>query len=639
VNGDKPLKVSVPIILVAIMMLFLACSSDGDSVSVDDSTETSSSSSHVRQFESSSSRNHNLTSSSSNENGMNDDFEKKLKTSSSSKLTETSSSYIPKTQDEYYALYDDDSLNIVVCGNLAFEIKGSNCYRYAKCVVEKTGEGYKYCSSWTGNGCPADAFYSSACVNATCTKWETAYSYDSSFVMSNPFCEYAVVPNYTEGMSCQESQDFIRNPVSNIIYVCDADTLRLPKDSELSFEKKCTSFNRSDLIEKNELLYECKKSGWTMLLAKDYIVDERDEKKYAIVKINNQVWMYDNLAYERDSSWCVSEEDCALKGRLYTWSTAMNVSNECDKSLCDSFLEQGLCPEGWFVPDSVQLKNMYEYAKENNVLDQINVLSDLEEYIPLWSRNYNSPSYTNAYQLILQPNDPTKGHVTAVPKSKGGYVKCVQGAFEAEQYPYDYKKIVDERDGNEYRIITIGNQTWMAENLNYDVGEFQSWCFQFTESYCEKYGRLYTWDAVMGNLPTNENGYVAADYIEQPHQGICPNEWHVPTDSEWIELRNFVGDSGEKLKSSFGWKNNGTDLYHFRALPAGYSGNINNPSSKEKSFHEISNSTFFHTTRQTSVNATYVGMLSNKNASVTLTSVHKYIGASLRCVKNEDPKK
>jgi uncharacterized protein (TIGR02145 family) len=111
---------------------------------------------------------------------------------------------------------------------------------------------------------------------------------------------------------------------------------------------------------------------------------------------------------------------------------------------------------------------------------------------------------------------------------------------------------IDKRDGQKYRTVTIGDQVWMAENLNYKVDN--SWSYDNDESKCGKYGRLYTWEAAMT---------------------ACPSGWRLPSRDEWNKLVITIGDSsvvGKKLKTTTGWGNNGngTDNYGFSALPGGY---------------------------------------------------------------------
>ena len=73
----------------------------------------------------------------------------------------------------------------------------------------------------------------------------------------------------------------------------------------------------------------------------------------------------------------------------------------------------------------------------------------------------------------------------------------------------------DERDGNQYETLQVGNLTIMAENLNYDIDG--ATCFRESEDFCSKYGRLYNYKTAMKG---SEEEYA---------QGICPNGWHIPS--------------------------------------------------------------------------------------------------------------
>ena len=147
----------------------------------------------------------------------------------------------------------------------------------------------------------------------------------------------------------------------------------------------------------------------------------------------------------------------------------------------------------------------------------------------------------------------------------------------------EYGKLVDDRDRQTYKTVKIGDQVWMAENLNFETDS--SFCYNDSAEYCEKYGRLYTWAAAMdsaGTWSTNGKGCgygktcsVASTGSATLIRGVCPDGWHLPTQTEWNTLFATVGGSsvaGTKLKSTSGWNSstNGTDAFGFSALPAGY---------------------------------------------------------------------
>jgi len=161
--------------------------------------------------------------------------------------------------------------------------------------------------------------------------------------------------------------------------------------------------------------------------------------------------------------------------------------------------------------------------------------------------------------------------------------------------------MTDSRDGQTYKTVTIGTQTWMAQNLNYaytDVpykrldytsdkrldytSDSTSWCYNDDANNCSKYGRLYTWAAAMdsvGTWSTNGKGcgYNKTCSPTYPVRGVCPEGWHLPTKVEFETLFTAVGGlstAGKVLRSTSGWYNsnsgNGSDAFAFSALPAGY---------------------------------------------------------------------
>jgi len=132
----------------------------------------------------------------------------------------------------------------------------------------------------------------------------------------------------------------------------------------------------------------------------------------------------------------------------------------------------------------------------------------------------------------------------------------------------------DARDGKTYKKVKIGEQTWMAENLNYVAENGNSRCYNDSDSYCDKYGRLYDWATAMG-LDTSFNNEIWDGWgVEQ--QGVCPDGWHVPSYEEWKTLIEYAGgesSAGGTLKAKTGWfyaTSKGTDDFGFSALPGGY---------------------------------------------------------------------
>ena len=153
--------------------------------------------------------------------------------------------------------------------------------------------------------------------------------------------------------------------------------------------------------------------------------------------------------------------------------------------------------------------------------------------------------------------------------------------------------LTDTRDGQVYKTIKIGTQTWMAENLNYNPGDVSSmgsyaWsgCYGNESSNCTKYGRLYTWEVAMYNADCAFGKECNASLNSTtPVRGVCPQGWHLPSHYEFEELINYIdptfkynhtddassSTAGQYLKSKSGWNSNGngTDASGFSALPGG----------------------------------------------------------------------
>ncbi len=162
-----------------------------------------------------------------------------------------------------------------------------------------------------------------------------------------------------------------------------------------------------------------------------------------------------------------------------------------------------------------------------------------------------------------------------------------------------------------YDIVTIGSQTWMAENL---YSQYMSpYCFQNRTDYCEMYGRLYTFSLT---------------------EDACPDGWHVPDTTDWKILLEVVGNKSAKKLKSEQWA--GSDEFGFGVLPAG-SGKV---SDDWKQSYDASESCFWTSSETDGENVAVLCFSSDENEAKwqkrSKTSLY-----SIRCIKGEkkmDPK-
>ena len=190
------------------------------------------------------------------------------------------------------------------------------------------------------------------------------------------------------------------------------------------------------------------------------------------------------------------------------------------------------------------------------------------------------------------------------------------------------------RDGQNYNTILIGDQCWMAENLNVgDIindtlkmkynGIIEKYCYDNDPANCNEYGGLYQWNEMMEYDTT------------AGVQGICPSGWHLPTDGEWTIMADLLGGAivaGGKMKetSTAYWKppNAGaTNESGFTALPGG--------NRISDGFIELGNSASYWSSSAYHSNWVYFRLLVYDTPYLSLSSgANKIRGYSVHCVKN-----
>jgi len=193
---------------------------------------------------------------------------------------------------------------------------------------------------------------------------------------------------------------------------------------------------------------------------------------------------------------------------------------------------------------------------------------------------------------------------------------CPSGGIKTQtiaQLIPDGTQFCDTRDGKLYKftriVIDSYDQTWMAENLNYEV-EDNSKCHSNSDANCNIYGRLYNWATAMG---------------------VCPSGWHLPSDDEWTALTTAVGEStaGTQLKATSGWNSsgNGNDDYGFSALPGGY-GNSSG------GFGDVGDCGYWWSASDYYASVAYRRYMAYSYPGVIRSSNEKALLFSVRCVKD-----
>ena len=216
----------------------------------------------------------------------------------------------------------------------------------------------------------------------------------------------------------------------------------------------------------------------------------------------------------------------------------------------------------------------------------------------------------------------------------------------------EYGTLTDDRDGQTYKTVKIGDQWWMAENLNYRYiqqtfegaeEDSSSYCYNDDPANCAKYGRLYLWSAAMdsaGIIPGNTaNGCGDGKDCNLGGvkvRGVCPEGWHLPDITELKTLFSAVGgeaSAGTMLKSTEGWNayegtsGKGSDNFGFSALPAGHRDGYGD-------FYGEGNYALFWSSTEYNSYYAYDMYLYYNLGNAYLNCGGKYNGISVRCLRD-----
>lgn len=233
------------------------------------------------------------------------------------------------------------------------------------------------------------------------------------------------------------------------------------------------------------------------------------------------------------------------------------------------------------------------------------------------------------------------------------------GAIPVTLAPAD-GTFVDSRDGHQYSYKKIGNQTWMTENLAYlpEAGSASTGsdtlrhyyvygyagndtaAARLTENY-RTFGVLYNWRAAM-------NREASSSKVPSEVRGICPADWHLPSDGEWMVLEKQLGltpeetiktgwrttgSVGLKLQAPYGtfyntesWKDGNSS--GFNSLPGGYRSNVGG-------LFFILKGGYYHTSTEADSTSSFHRIMAYSNLGVFRIKGEKGYGYSVRCIKND----
>ncbi|MEN8228729.1 MAG: FISUMP domain-containing protein [Bacteroidota bacterium] len=222
---------------------------------------------------------------------------------------------------------------------------------------------------------------------------------------------------------------------------------------------------------------------------------------------------------------------------------------------------------------------------------------------------------------------------------------------------------VTDIDGNIYKVVVIGSQAWMAENLktthyadgeaiplvendsiwNTLTGSDRAYSWYGNDSSKTDYGALYTWSAAM-------NGEVGSESNPDKVQGVCPDGWHMPSDAEWNQMHiqlgmnpddaDRIGFLGTRQAVGTKMKGIGTPLWE---------GNLDDPRFNESGFTALpcgqrSNSgiflnegkyAYFWSATDYDENEVWYRYLQWGHSAVLRVRTFKNMGFSVRCVLDE----
>lgn len=327
------------------------------------------------------------------------------------------------------------------------------------------------------------------------------------------------------------------------------------------------------------------------------VVDERDGQVYKTVKIGSQWWMAENTNYGSSYRDCCEGNDCLRAGSAYGRKEVQNAcpagwhlptkaefrkliamvggDSAASRVLASSKkfgCERSDCPVGTdaYGFSAIWAWGSYYWGGERILERSFWSSSDASD--TSFENDADADRYMHARYELNVGEDRTTVNLIGQEENfvYEFHARCIKNATEAPKISYgivlpcasssstvkaercrnskedncEYGILTDDRDGQVYKTVKIGEQWWMAENLNFRYMQktkkldSSSFCINDSLENCEKYGRLYLWSAAMDSAklysPNNrECGEAGLCNQYASVRGVCPEGWHLPYYDEW----------------------------------------------------------------------------------------------------------
>lgn len=604
----------------------------------------------------------------------------------SSSQEASSSSTVPSSSSRpVINLTDDDFVNVGgqlwTKKNLNIEIEGSRCYEDKPENCEKYGRLYTWAMamdvdlSYNANQLgEIDLPYQGICPEGTHLPSHEEWTWLYEYVRANPEAAKVFtnqVGGFYDHFSGYKNEDIESVFWSSTEYDVSNDRLN---GSAIGYNyawlwayRKDLSVGKDNARKTSAAHVRCIKDGSEGVLSSSSIESSSSfvyEPDADSIRIGDQVWMTKNLDSIVEGSFCFdnNEENCEKYGRLYTWSQAMGVDSMFDNERLGPLYipYQGICPEGAHLPTNSELQTLaanlkkypeymayftnqlggfFNYKKEFTALEEQNIVWSSTEYNATGTGYTFMFAWLHAFRKDLSIGSDNPKKIT------GAYVRCIKGAAaqppkksdsitlekapgcetaERSNWKYlnpsiDYGCIKDNRDGRFYKTVVIGDRVWLAENLRYKPQK-SSWCYNEADSECDEFGRYYS-------------GYAVS---ESP--SICPEGFHIPKESEALQLRFYITSS---LMSVEGWKKAantfiGNNSTGFTLLPAGIRGYANGNGWVTGEYDGVGNVARFWSSAPYNGTGYYEYVFMNTEGGLSMTDKEKGFGMPVRCIKDSE---